>query len=192
MEDIILIGGGGHCKSVIDVIELEGKYNIAGIIDSEKKQSSKILDYEVLGNDDEILNLANSYKNALITVGQIKSPNLRIELYELVKKAGFFMPSIVSPRSYISKYATLGAGTVIFHDVIINVNAKIGINCIINNKALIEHDCYVGNHCHISTNVTLNGGVNVKNGCFIGSHSVAKEGSNIKSNSVVSFGTLIK
>ena len=134
MNSIILIGGGGHCKSVIDVIEQEGQFEIAGIVDKPEFLGSDILGYSVIGNDSDLGNLAKKYQYALITVGQIKSPLLRIKLFELAEKSGFTLPSIISPRAYISKHAMVGKGVVIMHDVLINANAKIGDNCIINSK----------------------------------------------------------
>ena len=191
MKNIILIGGGGHCKSVIDVIEQEGQFEIAGIVDKPEFLGSDILGYSVIGNDSDLGNLAKKYQYALITVGQIKSPLLRIKLFELAEKSGFTLPSIISPRAYISKHAMVGKGVVIMHDVLINANAKIGDNCIINSKVLIEHDCSISKHCHISTNATINGGVTVKPGCFIGSGAITKESIIIAKNSFIKAGSLV-
>jgi sugar O-acyltransferase (sialic acid O-acetyltransferase NeuD family) len=191
MNSIILIGGGGHCKSVIDVIEQEGQFEIAGIVDKPEFLGSDILGYSVIGNDSDLGNLAKKYQYALITVGQIKSPLLRIKLFELAEKSGFTLPSIISPRAYISKHAMVGKGVVIMHDVLINANAKIGDNCIINSKVLIEHDCSISKHCHISTNATINGGVTVKPGCFIGSGAITKESIIIAKNSFIKAGSLV-
>jgi len=192
MNDIILIGGGGHCKAVIDVIEQEGRFKIIGIVDKSELLGSKVLGYSVIGNDDDLDNLAKKYKYALITVGQIKSPLLRIKLFELAENSGFILTSIISPRAYISKYAIVGRGTIIMHDALINANAQIGENCIINSKTLIEHDCVISNHCHISTNTTINGGVVVKSGCFIGSGVTTKESITITENSFVKAGSLLR
>jgi len=192
MKEIILIGGGGHCKSVIDVIEEEGTFEIAGIVDVPELLGSIVLGYKVIGTDRDLSHLSKKYKNALITIGQIKSPDTRIKLYEATKEAGFVLPSIVSPRAYISKHSNLGEGSIIMHDALINADVEIGNNCIINTKALVEHDSKIGNHCHISTNAVLNGGVRVGSGSFIGSGTVIKEGSSIKLNSVLTAGSIIK
>lgn len=192
MNKIILIGGGGHCKSTIDVIEQEGKFQIAGIIDKPKFLDSKILDYKVIGNDLELEKLAKKYHYALITVGQIKSVSSRVKLYNLAKKSGFLLPSIVSPRAYVSKHSKIGNGTIVLHDAIINANVSIGYNCIINSKALIEHDCHIGNHNHISTNAIINGGVRIESKCFIGSNVTTNNNITIKKNSFIKAGTLIK
>ncbi|MBU0633187.1 NeuD/PglB/VioB family sugar acetyltransferase [bacterium] len=175
MENIILIGGGGHCKSCIDVIEQEGKYKIAGIIDKNDSIGSKVLGYEVIGCDDDLIELSKKYKAACITVGQIKSSALRMRLFKLAKDAGFELPTIISPRAYVSKHAKVDEGTIIMHDVIVNADVKIGKNCIINTKALIEHDVHVGDNCHISTGAILNGGVVVKANTFYGSNTTSKE-----------------
>ena len=191
MKDIILIGGGGHCKSVIDVIEQEGQFKIAGIVDKPEFLGFDILGYSVIGNDSDLGILVKKYKYALVTVGQIKSPILRMKLFELAKKSGFILPNIISPRAYISKYTTVGKGTIIMHDVLINADAQIGENCIINSKVLIEHDCSISNHCHISTSATINGGVIVKSGSFIGSGVTTKESIIIGKNSFIKAGSLV-
>jgi sugar O-acyltransferase (sialic acid O-acetyltransferase NeuD family) len=192
MKKIVLIGGGGHCKSVIDVIEQESIFEIAGIVDKPDQLGSKILGYPVIGNDLDLKNLAKKYKYALITVGQIKSALLRIKLFNLAIESGFLMPSIVSPNAYLSKHSKIGKGTIVMHKAIINANTFIGDNCIINSKSLIEHDCLILNHCHISTNVTINGGVRVESQSFIGSRVIASNNIIIKENSFIKAGSLLK
>ena len=192
MNKIILIGGGGHCKSVIDVIEQEAKFEIAGIVDKPEFFGSKILGYEVIGSDLDLKELAKKYKYSVITVGHIRSVITRIKLFDLAKKAGFLFPSIISPEAYVSKYSKISNGTIIMHGVIVNPNTFIGQNCIINSKALIEHDCLINDHCHISTNVVINGGVRIESKSFIGSNTTTKENVIIKENSFIPAGSLIK
>ena len=108
MDEIILIGGGGHCKSVIDVIEQEGRYKIAGIIDKPELLGSNLLGYSIFGNDSDLPRLKNKYKYAMVTIGQIKFSSLRKKLFILAINSGYKLPSIVSPSSYVSKHATLG------------------------------------------------------------------------------------
>jgi len=191
MKNIILIGGGGHCKSVIDVIEQEGRFEIVGIVDKPELLGSNVLGYSVIGNDFDLDSLAKKYQYALITVGQIKSPSLRIKLFDLAVKAGFTLPNIISSNAYVSKHSSIGNGVVVMHNAIVNASASIGDNCIINSKALIEHDCLISKHCHISTNATLNGGVIVKSGSFIGSGVTTKESIVIGENSFIKAGSLL-
>jgi len=189
-EKIVLIGGGGHCHSVIDVIEQENKYEIIGIVDKKENIGKKVLNYEVLACDNDLETIFLSCKNALITVGHIESNKIRVDIYNKLKQIGFNLPVIVSPIAYVSKYADAGEGTVIMHHVLVNANVKIGKNCIINTKALIEHDCIVENNCHISTASVINGGVTVKENSFFGSNATSKQA--IEIDGFIKAGSLVK
>lgn len=189
-ESIILIGGGGHCKSVIDVIEQGDQFEIAGIIDTKELVGSKVLGYKILGSDEDLKDLRHRYKYALITVGQIKSPEIRIKLFKILKSFGYELPVIISPLAYVSKHARLGDGTVIMHHALVNANVIIGQNCIINTKALIEHDAIIEDNCHISTGAIINGGVHVKAGTFYGSNATCKEYAHV--NGFVKAGSVAK
>jgi sugar O-acyltransferase (sialic acid O-acetyltransferase NeuD family) len=174
-EKILLIGGGGHCASVIDVIEQENKYSIAGIIDHKELIGKKVLGYEVIASDDELPRLFNEYTKAFITVGQVYSNAIRVKIFNHLKSIGYSLPSIISPYAYVSSYTNIGEGSIIMHHAVVNVNVKIGVNCIINSKALLEHDAIIEEHCHISTGTIINGGVCVKKNSFVGSNSTTRE-----------------
>jgi len=190
-ETILLIGGGGHCKSCIDVIEREGGYRIAGIVDKPEKVGDKVLGYPVIGTDADLPELAKSYPNVLITLGQIKSSARRIELFEELQGLGFHFPVIRSPLAYVSPHALIGEGTIIMHHALVNAGAEVGRNCIINTKALIEHDASVEDHCHIATGAIVNGGTAIGTGSFVGSNAVTREYISIPENSVIGFGARI-
>ena len=192
MDKILLIGAGGHARSCIDVLEEENQFEIAGLIEKGERISNNSLGNSVIGTDDDLKVLRKHYKNAIITVGQIKSPKIRIKLYQLLKELDFTLPVIVSPHAYVSKHAQIGEGSIIMHGVIINANAIIGNNCIINNKSLIEHDAVIGDHCHIATGAIINGEVSVENETFIGSGAVTKQAIAIGKNCVIGAGVVLK
>ncbi len=191
-ENIILIGGGGHCKSCLDVIEQEGRFDIAGVIESpDYMGGGSVLGYPILGTDDELSELRKQFEYAIITVGQIKTPEPRIRLYGLLKNLNFSLPVIVAPTAYISPHASIEDGTIVMHQALVNAGARIGGNCIINTKALVEHDAIIGNHSHIATGAIINGGVRVGPGTFFGSNAVSKESSEIGGNAVIGCGAKI-
>lgn len=192
MNEIILLGAGGHAHSCIDVIELSNQYQIAGLVAELDSNKERNLRYPILGNDDDLLNLRKIFNYALVAVGQIKSPSVRIRLFQRLQELDYKLPVIISPRSYVSKNAQIEEGTIILHDVMVNTNVKVGKNCIINNKALIEHDAVIGNHCHISTGAIINGEVTVGNGSFIGSGTVTKQSVSVGKDCVVGAGVVIK
>lgn len=175
MEEIVLIGGGGHCKSCIDVIEAEGKFHISGILDTAEKIGHDLLGYKYIGTDDDIPEMIKKYKNFFITIGQLDCSSKRAGLFSLLTKSGAILPSIVSPIAYVSKYALIGAGSIIMHGALVNVSSTIGSNCIINTNAHIEHDAQIEDHCHIATGAIVNGGVHVGECSFVGSGSVIKQ-----------------
>lgn len=189
-ENIILIGGGGHCHSVIDVVEQQGLYKIAGIVDIPERIGSEVLGYPVIGTDYDLPKLVKKYSNAVVTIGHLKTNTLRVKLYKILTELGFSLPTIVSPLAYVSKHAEVSHGTIIMHHAVVNAGAVIGLNCIINTKALVEHDVIIGNHCHISTAAVLNGGVRVYDHCFIGSNTVVVQESVV--NGFVKAGSLHK
>lgn len=191
MKNLILIGGGGHCKSCIDVIEREGNYNIVGILDVAEKVGQEILGYKIIGTDENIEVLAGE-NYFLITVGQLKSPDKRIELFNKLLKYNAKIPVVISPLAYVSDHAKIGKGTVVFHHSLVNADSIIGENCIINSKSLIEHDVVIADHCHISTSAVINGGVKVGKGTFFGSNAVTKEYIEIPERSFIKAGDLVK
>lgn len=189
-NQLILLGGGGHCKSVIDVAESAG-YTILGILDKAELVGTKVLEYEVIGTDDDIPKYIDKAE-FVITVGQIKSPVIRQKLASLVNMAGGKLVTIIANDAHVSKYAEIGEGTVVMHKAVVNAGAKIGRNCIINTMANIEHDCEIGNFCHISTGALVNGDCKIGDKTFIGSGAVVVNGVIVESNSFIKAGCLKK
>ncbi len=188
---LILIGGGGHCKSVIEVAESAG-YEIKGILDMPDEVGKEVLPgHKVIGTDDEIPQYVEKC-DFIITVGFIKNPAIRIKLYNKVKAAGGRLATIIASTAHVSKYAELGEGTVIMHHAFVNAGAKIGDNCIINTFVNIEHDAEVGNQCHISTGTMVNGECKIGENCFIGSQSVCANCIEIASDIIVGAGSVVR
>lgn len=189
-NSLILIGGGGHCKSCIDVIEQEDRYAITGILDKAELVGARIFDYPIIGTDEEIVALAENH-HFLITVGQIKNPAIRLAIYAKLKEAGATIATIISPRAYLSSHARLGEGSIVMHGATINAGAAIGNNCIINSHALIEHDAVIHDHCHLATGAIINGGVEIGAGSFIGSRAMVREGVALGERVIVGGGSTV-
>lgn len=191
-EKILLLGGGGHCHSCIDVIETEGKYEIAGIVDKSESRNKNVLGYPVIGTDNDLHELLKITKNILITIGQIKNFSLRMSKFHELKNLGYQFPIVISPRAYVSSHATLDEGTIVMHDALVVAGAKIGKNCIINSKALIEHDSSIGDFSHVSTAAVVNGNCQIGAKSFLGSNCVIREGVTLPIESVVPAGMFWK
>jgi sugar O-acyltransferase (sialic acid O-acetyltransferase NeuD family) len=190
-KPLILLGGGGHCKSCIDVIESIGEWEIKGILDNNFNEDERVFGYPVIGDDSYIDSLNESHHYFLVTVGHIKSSAIRNHLFNLLEQKKANIATIISPNAYVSKYAKVAQGTIVHHGCIINANVEIGENNIINSSAIIEHDTVIGNHNHISTAVTINGNVYLGNNCFIGSGSVVSNNLRISDGVVIGAGSLV-
>lgn len=192
MKDLYLIGGGGHCRSCIDVIELEGKYRIKGIFDMKENVGKSVLGYPIVASDADIENFVSKDCYFLITIGQIKTSETRVKFYNQLKKLNANLATVISPRAHVSKHASIGKGTVVLHDVLVNSNVEVGENCILNTKCLLEHDVKIGNHCHISTASVVNGGCNVEDNCFVGSNAVLKQGLTVADGTLIQAGSFYR
>ena len=190
MKPLILVGGGGHCKSVIEAAESAG-YQILGVLDMPEEVGKKVLSTKVIGTDDDIPYYADKAE-FVITVGFILNPSTRIKLYQKVKEAGGTMATIIASTAYVSKYATIGEGTVVMHHVFVNAGSQVGKNVILNTFTNIEHDAVVGDQCHISTGTMINGDCKVGNNVFIGSQSVLANGITVGNDIVVGAGSLVR
>lgn len=195
MTPLILIGGGGHCKSVIEAAESAGAWKIAGILDTPDKVGTDVLGYSVLGTDDDIPNLiaANRDCRFVITVGHIKTAAIRRQIAARILAAGGAFATIVASTAHVSRHACLGAGTVVLHGAMVNARAVVGENCIINTLANIEHDTRVDDYCHISTGAMVNGDCRIAPGVFLGSQSVMLNGISINApDSIIAAGSFVR
>lgn len=189
-KNLILLGGGGHCKSVIDVAESAG-YNILGVLDMPEDVGKDVLDYKVIGTDDDIPNYVDKAE-FIICVGFIKNPTIRNQLYNKVKAAGGRLATIVASTARVSRHAEVAEGTVIMHNAFVNAGARVGVNCIINTFVNIEHDVVIGNQCHISTGTMVNGECKIGENCFIGSQSVCANSIEIGPDIIVGAGSVVR
>lgn len=192
MKKIILIGGGGHCKVVIEAILLAKVYKIAGILDLKEKMGEKVLNVPIIGSDKDLEGYyKNGIKNCFITVGSVGKPDLRVKLFHLADNIGFDIPNILHPNSMISRSAKLGRGNYISAGVIINSGVVIGDNCIINTGTIIEHDCCIGDFVHVAPGVTMSGGVTVGRYSHIGTGSSIAQYLKIGSNTIIGSGSVV-
>ncbi len=189
--NLVLIGGGGHCVSVIDIIENENKFNILGILDSNIIENN-ILGYKILGDDNLIPELVNENTYFLITVGQIKNYTIRKNIAKKLTENKAKLATIISTLAYVSKHAIIGEGTIIMNGAVVNAKTTIGKNCIINTKSNVEHGVSIGDFCHLSTCAVVNGDSVIGNGTFIGSNATISNDVSIKENSIISAGKFIK
>jgi sugar O-acyltransferase (sialic acid O-acetyltransferase NeuD family) len=188
MKPLLLLGCGGHARSLIDLIETEGQWRIHGLVGLPEQVGANVLGYPVIGTDADLPSLRGACPAALLAIGQLPDPAPRQRLAALLEQHRFHCPVLISPHAVVSRHARLGAGTVVAHGAIVNAGAMVGAHCILNSRALIEHDVQLGDHCHLSTGALLNGGVSLGSGSFIGSGAMLREGLQLPAGTVISAG----
>lgn len=191
-KKILLVGGGGHCKSVLDSLLELNTYLEIGIIDKKDKIGSSVLGIPVIGCDDDLPVLFdNGYKYAFVTVGSIGNPSLRIKLYNILSDIGYEIPYIIDPSAKVSKYAKIEQGVFIGKRSIVNAGSLIQKGSIINSGAIVEHDCQIGAFSHIAPGAVLGGEVIVGENSHIGLNATIRQQVNIGSNSLIGMGSVV-
>lgn len=186
---LLLIGGGGHCHSVLDSIISSGKYDEIGIIDNVE---CSYMGVKTIGTDEDLPRLFNEgWTDAFITVGSVGNTNVRHRLYENVISIGFNVPSVIDPTAVVAGDAIIGEGVFAGKRSVINAGAVLGECSIINSGAIVEHDCKIGSFTHISPGAVLCGQVTVGNDSHIGAGSVVRQLTNVGDNSLIGAGSVV-
>lgn len=193
MEKIVILGNGGHARSLVDIIEREKRYEIAGYVVNENDPDMPDAKYPRLGGDAQLEQIFQSgVKNAALGVGYMGNSGLREKLWEQLKQIGFFLPVICDPSAVLAEDARIGEGSFIGKGSIVNANASVGKMCIINTGAIIEHDCEVEDFSHISVGSVLCGNVKVGAASFVGANATVIQGVSIGRGCVIGAGTTIR
>ncbi|MCX6055633.1 MAG: NeuD/PglB/VioB family sugar acetyltransferase [Chloroflexi bacterium] len=166
---LIIYGGGGHAKSLVDLIRAEGKFKIAGILDDALLIGSSVLEIPVLGGGDLLAELRKKgIATAINAVGGIGNISPRLKVYEKLKAAGFSCPTVIHPRAFLEPTASVRDGGQIFFNAYIGSDVRVGYGCIVNTLAILSHDCELEDFVNISPGAVLAGGVKVKERALIG------------------------
>jgi sugar O-acyltransferase (sialic acid O-acetyltransferase NeuD family) len=158
-KKIIMIGGGGHAKVLVDILK-QRRIEIYAIASPEIDQHSGLLKgLEHFLNDDEIYNFRTDEILLVNGIGSIPGAALRASIFDNFRKYGYEFLTVISKSSIVSEYCKLRMGVQVMPGAIINADARVGDNTIINSGAIIEHDCRIGSHNHIAPGAVLSGGV---------------------------------
>jgi len=192
-KQIVLIGGGGHARVLIDLISVMGVYEIAGIMDNQLEPGLEILSVPVLGGDDLLPALiARGIHAACIAVGSIKDNSKRRDLFKMIKDLGMDIPELIHPGAVVSALSTsISEGAQVMAGAVIQAGSRIGENSIINSGAVIEHDCTIGRNVHICPGAVICGGNVIGDNSFIGAGATVIQSLEIGRDSVVGAGALV-
>lgn len=191
-KKILLIGGGGHCKSVLDSLLELNEYTEIGIVDKKENIGKSVMGVPIVGCDDNLHTLfRDGYGYAFVTVGSIGNPTLRIKLFDVLSEIGYEIPIIIDNSAKTSKHAIIEQGVFIGKQSVINSEVLIQKGSIINSGSIVEHDCQIGAFSHIAPGAVLGGGVVVGERSHIGSNSTIKQQIHIGSDSIIGMGSVV-
>jgi acetyltransferase EpsM len=166
---VIVYGGGGHGKTIIDMLRTLGLYSIEGIIDDGLEVGQSIMGVPVLGGAESLYSVySKGVQQAINAVGGIGNISIRIEIFKRLAAAGFTFPALVHPSAVVETSSVLEAGTQVFSKAYLGSEAQVGFGCIVNTGAIISHDCVLGPYSNISPGAILAGEVSVGQGALIG------------------------
>ena len=188
----LIIGGGGHARVIIDLIQCVGKKSSTlGIADPNLPIGSRFMDIPVLGGDEVIYDFAATEVELVNGIGSVSTESFRKQVYEKLKSERYTFSTLVHPSAVIAENVILGEGTVVMAGSIIQAGSKIGDNVILNTGCLIDHDCIINDHVHIAPRTTISGGVQIGAGSFIGIGTSISQGIRIGTNTLVGAGSVV-
>lgn len=190
MPDLVLIGGGGHCRSVLASLRAAGRA-IRGILDPGLPQGSAVMGVSVLGGEDMLAELGAGGAEFLVTVGSVGNSAPRKALYEQALQAGLRPATHIATSATVMENATVGAGSVVLEGAIINTGAVVGINCIVNTGAIIEHDVMVGDHAHLAPRCVICGEASIEADVFIGAGAVVIQRVGVGAGALIGAGAVV-
>lgn len=163
---LIIYGGGGHGKTLIELVRAQDKFALVGVVDDHLPPGSSLLGARVLGGADVLPQLAaHGVRLAVNAVGGIGNPAVRLAVFDRLAQANFTCPAVIHPSAWIEPSARISDGVQVLPLCYIGTDVRLGFGCLINSGAILSHDCVLEECVNISPGAILAGGVR------IGAHS---------------------
>lgn len=191
MDPIYIIGGGNHAKVVIDLIEEEGRFAIAGIFDRGRPEGETLCGYPYLG--DELTYLREHVSEPLNLTIALGENFFRAQTHEAVRalSANFHFPTLVHPSATVANRTEIGEGCTFMAGAVVNPFVKMGLLCILNTNASIDHDSVIGDFVNICPGVATGGGVKVGDYAFVGVGANLRDSVSIGENAQIGVGAAV-
>jgi sugar O-acyltransferase (sialic acid O-acetyltransferase NeuD family) len=184
---LAVLGASGHGKVVADIAEENG-WNKIVFFDDAWPSLSKNGAWEVIGGTLELFNSLDSYDGVVVAIG---NNNIRYEKIAQLKDKGANLVTLIHPSSVVSKYSTIGVGSVVVANSVVNAYTNIGLGAIVNTASSVGHDCTIGDAVHICPGARVAGGVNIGNQCWIGVGASVRQLIKIGNNTVIGAGAAV-
>lgn len=188
---LMLFGAGAHARVLIEAMVLSQRSLFDWILDDNPALHGTSIDGRAIHAAERIFELDPASIELVNAVGSVGLPTARQTVYERFTRRGYRFATVIHPFAIVSPSATIAEGAQLMAGCVIQTNATIGLNTLINTRAGIDHDCTIGDHCHFAPGVTLSGNVTVGEGCHIGTGAVVIQGVSIGPGSFVAAGSVV-
>lgn len=189
-KPILLVGGGGHARVVIDALRLEGR-QLLGVVDPSLELGESVLAVPVVGDDDTVATYDPDSVWLANGVGSTGRSNRRRDVFERFLRSGYRFVNVIHPSATVAVAPPELRGIQIMAGAVVQVGSILGHNVLINTKASVDHDCEVGNHVHIGPGATVCGGVTIQTGAFVGAGATLTPGVRIGRDAIVGAGSVV-
>lgn len=186
MENLLIIGAGGHGKVVAEAAKLGGRFNKIAFLDDWNLEN--VLGCHVVGGIEDYKSLKEEYKYAFVAIGNNK---VRLNLIKNLLNEGYIVPKIIHPKAVVSEYSDIDVGTVILAGAVINVDTKIGKGCILNINSTLDHDSIISDGCHISSGAVIRSMVRVKRLSTVKANACITQGKTIEEEMTINAGETV-
>ncbi len=191
-ERLVLIGGGGHARVLMEIISLSGSFEVEALLDPNIAPGTLVSGIRVAGGDGLLPGLfSRGVRNACVAIGSVKDNSRRASIYEKLKKAGFSLPLLIHPKAVISGSADISEGAQVMAAAVVQAGSSIGANTIVNTGAIVEHDCRIGDHVHLSPGSVISGGSVIEEGAFVGAGATIIQGIRVGERAIVAAGAVV-
>lgn len=184
---LAILGASGHGKVVADIALLTGWSEVL-FFDDAWPEITVVGPWPVIGDSQALLDQPSAYGGVVVAIGDNRT---RLDKMRLFEEQGSQPVTLIHPSALISRYASVGKGTVICASAVINAFAEIGCGCIVNTGATVDHDCAIADGVHVSPGAHLGGAVRVDKATWIGLGACVKQCVQIGEDAIVGMGAVV-
>lgn len=189
----VILGGGGHCRVLLDILLDDPLTRVAGILDGDPaRRGGDVWGVPILGDDGRLAEMvAGGVTHFVVGLGSVGNADLRARLFALGRASGLTPLDVVHPAAVGSRRIASGLGVQRLAGSVVNAGAVIGDNVIVNTGAVVEHDCRLADHVHVASGARLAGNVRVGYGAHVGAGATVLQGVSVGDRAVVGAGAVV-
>ncbi len=191
---IVIVGAGMHSAMLIEILEMND-FSIVGLTDpSKSKHGASVCGYPVLGGDEILPSLLSSgVSGAVVGIGGTRAETClaRKMIFEKLLDMKFSVPELIHPSAFVSRRAKVGRAAQILAGAIVQTNALLKDNVLINAGAIVEHDCVISNHAVLGSGAVLCGAVSVGEASHVGAGATVRQSVLVGRSATIAMGAAV-